>query len=167
MIEINKANSEDIGIIAKVCRRTSSLYDPIIPGSFEKQATRYEEQGLPSQYEISIIRSDGMGIGFLGEKQLNDKVFYLVAIYLLEEYQGKGYGREVFDQLLQQLEKTDSERIILLVHKEAKWAKGFYDKLGFDIIAETFEDAIKAEPCIEKLYIKNTLLMRYKLNSES
>jgi len=84
---IRECKIEDLFFIATVCRDASKLYDPIIPGAFERQAIRYEKNGFPKEYTINIIEKDKTKIGFCAYTKLNNTTWYLVGLYILSKYQ--------------------------------------------------------------------------------
>ncbi len=72
----------------------------------------------------------------------------IYALYLLEEYQGKGIGKSLFMTGVQQLKDYGYQSFSLLFIKDNKPAQSFYDYLGgheikrstFDINGVTYED---------------------------
>lgn len=143
MIELVPATHEDRFFIARVTRAAMPLFEPIQPGVFEPLAARIESDGLFKEYNSYVIRHSGDDVGFLGLAALTADITYMVALFFLPEFRGRGFGTEV----LQTLEKNLSDRgvgeLILLVHRLASWAIGFYQKNGYMVLAET-EEAIAA-----------------------
>jgi ribosomal protein S18 acetylase RimI-like enzyme len=160
MIEILKACDDDIFFLAEVCRDSIELYENIVPGSFEKQAARFERDGLFNTYEISIIYCEDHQVGFVGSTSINKNITYLVALYLLKGYQRRGIGKKVLNMLTKTLYQSGKGEVVLLAHKNATWAIDFYRENRFDIVADE-EDKIKAyaNSCMNRFYLPNTLLM--------
>jgi ribosomal protein S18 acetylase RimI-like enzyme len=168
MIDILKASEKDNVFLAQVCRDAIQLYENINPGSFEKQAVRFEREGLPDSYEVSIIYYKNHPIGFIGSKALTKNITYIVALYLLKEYQRRGLGTVILNIFINSLYQSGKDEVVLLAHKDATWAIDFYRKNSFDIISGE-EDIIRAyaDSALNKLYLPNTLLMsKYLLNPE-
>lgn len=161
---IREAVNNDIEFIAEVCRDVAPLYESFIPGAFEKQACRYENDGLPSSYKIEIIEDKSESIGFCAYIKLSEDSWFLVALYVLSKYRGKGYGKEVMDAYIQRARMAEGKRMLLLVHKNAEWAIKFYKRYGYDEIADTMDGVVAFEPLLDKLYIKNTILLGYKID---
>ncbi len=155
----------DSEFLARVCESNVPLYDSIMPGAFKKQADKYRVKGINTGYSISIIEKDSVSVGFTGTLELNSESLYLVAIYLLSEYQRLGLGHIVLEQIEEMCKEISMNKIMLLVHKDADWAINFYKKNGYDISAKT-EKEIKGydSNILEKLYIGNTYLMTKALN---
>lgn len=51
----------------------------------------------------------------------------LAHFWLLPEHIGKGYGRQMFEHLLQTMQKAGAERLIV---ESDPYASGFYEKMG-------------------------------------
>lgn len=162
MIKLRKATDTDLEFIAYVCKSNSILYDSIMPGAFLKQADKYLNSGLPNSYEMFICEDYDKKIGFLGTKIVNHDTTYLVALYLNYELQRDGYGKKIITALVNQIKSESFKKIILLVHKDAYWAKSFYEKVGFNYLSNE-EDFIRGydNRILEKLYISNTELYVY------
>ncbi|MBE5965395.1 MAG: GNAT family N-acetyltransferase [Lachnospiraceae bacterium] len=158
-IQITNAVQRDIAFIAKVCREMKELYDPIMEGASERQAKRYEEGGLPGNYNMRIISFESSYIGFEASKKLNEDVIYLVGFYLLKEYQRKGLGKETLNILKNEAKSEKIKRIILLVHSKANWAIDFYVKNGFRIVGRSQGEVVAFQHEMNEYYINNTCLM--------
>lgn len=164
MINLRVANNSDLEFIAHVCRSNSVLYDPIMPGAFNKQAEKYLSGGLPKSYDMFICEEVDKKIGFLGTKSLTKSTTYLVALYIDFDIQRFGYGKKIMESLLADLKSNNVDKLILLVHKDAMWAKSFYERVGFAYISDE-EDVIKNydNGILKDLYLRNTELYSYKL----
>ncbi|WP_430882477.1 GNAT family N-acetyltransferase [Fusibacter sp. JL216-2] len=164
-ISLRSVAVRDSEFLAKVCESNIPLYDSIMPGAFKKQAYKYRVKGVNTGYSISIIEKDSVSVGFTGTLELNGESMYLVAIYLLSEYQRLGLGHVVLDQIENMCRAKSMKNIMLLVHKEAHWAINFYIKNGYEISAKTEKEIKEYDSNIlEKLYIGNTYLMTKTLN---
>ena len=161
-IKLKKAKKEDVNFLAKVCRDAKDTYFEIMPEAFEKQAKEFEEKGLPEDYKIFIVKDkdDDKKIGFVGVTDLTEKTAYLVGLYLLNDYQRKGYGKKTVDELIKLLKEKDYNKICLLVHNEAEWAVDFYKKEKFVSITGC-EDIIKeySGGKMEDYYLPSTIFM--------
>lgn len=164
MIMINKATTDDLSFLATVCRSVASLYDPIMPGAFEKQAKKYETQGLPAYYNIFVVETDNKPFGFIGLKDIDEEVTYMVALYFLMDQQRQGLGRKTINQLVDTLSKRGIKEIVLLVHKDAYWAVNFYKNNGFETVTEDLEEIKKyADSRMEAFALPSTILMKKML----
>lgn len=160
-INIRVATLDDINRIAEICESNSILYDPILPGAFIRQAGKFRKNGLPNSYEVLVIDHKDKIVGFLGTKEFNNQILYLVAIYLHSTNQRNGIGGKVLGELIRHYKFEGYEEIVLLVHQEASWAKSFYSKYQFQFISN-FEEEIKeyGNGILSDLYIPNTELLR-------
>lgn len=160
-IKLIKAAADDRGFLARVCKDAKVMYSEIIPESFEKQAKKFETQGIPENYDIYLIQQNNKKIGFVGIKRINKNIIYLVGLYLLLEYQRKGYGSKVINKLVSNKKKEDFEEIILLVHEDAYWAIDFYKKVNFEIETDNIKKIKEyAEGAMEDFTIPSTILMK-------
>ena len=143
MIELVPATHEDRFFIARVTRAAIPLFEPIQPGVFGPLAVRIENDGLFKEYESYIIRYGSVPAGFLGLAALTPEITYMVALFFLPEFRGKGLGTKVLQTLEKSLPDKGVRELILLVHHQADWAVGFYRKNGYSVLAET-EEAMAA-----------------------
>lgn len=160
MIKIVDAKESDRLFLAEVCIDAVQLYDIILPGAFEKQAKKLEEEGLPKTYEIQTVSLNDIKIGFIGHVNLDTNILYITALYLLTSYQRKGYGKVILDMIEKDAYQKRFKRIALIVHTKATWAIDFYEKNGFRVI-ETEENNIKkyANSKMTKYALPSTILM--------
>lgn len=107
-----------------------------------------------------MVKDNDKKIGFLGVTDLTEKTAYLVGLYLLEDYQRKGYGTATIDKLIEILKSKDYNKICLLVHNEAEWAVDFYKKEKFVSLTDC-EDIIKkySDGKMEDYYLPSTIFM--------
>ena len=65
-------------------------------------------------------------------------------IDLLDEYQGKGYGSQLMDTLLNKLREINIPGVMLIVDKDNKGAQRFYKRAGFKKISSAFGGVVMA-----------------------
>lgn len=166
-IRIYPATDKDIKDLARIMRSNIEIYHPIMPGAFQKYATYFEEYGVPNTYDVEMIELDGSTIGFIGTIKITDDSIYLLALYLMREYQNKGIGKKIIDDLIHSYSAENRKEIVLLAHKNATWACKFYEKNGFELISMD-EGDIKnySDRILEKHYIRNSVLYSYKLSKK-
>ncbi|MDH8676833.1 GNAT family N-acetyltransferase [Fusibacter bizertensis] len=158
-IKIYKASEQHIEALVKICLSNVDLYEPIMPGAFQKYAGSISQNGIPKTYDVMMIEYKCEVVGFVGTIELKDGIVYLMALYLQREYQGKGIGKIVMNKLKDYFQKKGNNEIVLLAHKDAKWAISFYEIQGFNFISR-LEMVIKgyANTQLEKHYITSTVL---------
>jgi len=161
LIELVPAGPGDNRFLAQVCRSVAYLYDEFLPGAFERQAAKFEREGLPGDYQTWIMEYNSEPTGFLGYKYLDSPgVVYLTAWYIHRKYQGKGIGTRAMETFQGKMFNQGINRIFLLVHWKADWALAFYQKLGYKILAKE-EAKIKrfSGGIINEEYLPRTILL--------
>ncbi len=78
----------------------------------------------------------------------------IVSIYILPDFMGKGYGKQLFGEVLRRLEETGFRDIFLWVLEENTNARGFYERQGFVPNGKYLDDNIGGKPLREIMYIK-------------
>ncbi|MBN1549839.1 GNAT family N-acetyltransferase [bacterium] len=140
MIVLRPVKSHDAPFLAHVCRSSIPLYDTIMPGVFEQLALRFQGGWLPKTYDLFIVLDDDKPCGMLGTVQLTPSIKYLVALYLLPEFQRKGIGSQVIEFVNSRSYSEGIKELLLMVHKDAFWAIQFFQKNGFELLAAEDDD---------------------------
>lgn len=94
-------------------------------------ASHIEQEGrnnLVMVLEGTIIGTSGFGRSRMAEMTGYGEV---ISIYLLPDYMGKGYGRQLLQAVMGELKKMGFDKIFLWVLEENKSARIFYEKCGF------------------------------------
>ena len=97
----------------------------------------YSETVLRRELEGGVtylmLLADGIPAGFVSfGKQDDEGLFHLHKIYLLPEYQGLGYGREMFLKAEHEMRAQGAKAFELNVNRHNK-ALDFYKKMGMSI----------------------------------
>ena len=134
------ADKKDIRSIQNLARVTfPATYSPII--SAEQidfmMDMMYSETVLRRELEGGVtylmLLADGIPAGFVSfGKQDDEGLFHLHKIYLLPDFQGLGYGREMFLQAEQEMRAQGAKAFELNVNRHNK-ALDFYKKMGMSI----------------------------------
>ncbi len=77
----------------------------------------------------------------------------IVSIYLLPEYMGRGYGRDLFRAAVDELKIMGFKSLFLWVLEENHRARRFYEKHGFKNSGERLENNIGGKILYELRYI--------------
>ena len=77
-----------------------------------------------------VIHGDKM-IGFLTINKADSVNFW--AVYLIEAFWGKGYGKIVLDFAINELKRAGQKSVSLWVFEENNRARRFYEKHGFSL----------------------------------
>ncbi|GAQ18485.1 GNAT family acetyltransferase [Oceanobacillus picturae] len=144
-MNIRKAILSDAEGIAKVhVDSWKSTYKNIIPDDFLKKLSYDQRTDLWNRniskkgiYVFVAENNEGEIIGFAdcGKRENNyvPNSGDLTSIYLLEEYQGKGVGKQLLKQLFLKFEELGLERIFVEVLKGNK-TRYFYEYYGASLL---------------------------------
>ena len=160
---IRKALLEDAHERA-VCHVSSwrSAYKVIVPDNvldnlsadeiadkFKKEIELKECSYYCAEYGGRIIGHFNIRNSLEGDKPNAGEVH---GIYLIEEFWGRGYGREMMNCAIDSLKQIGYNEIILWVLEENARARRFYEKCGF-IFDGTKKEEIISKPLIEIRYV--------------
>ena len=144
MIEVKQIHSEEIFIVNDLAHR---IWPETFKGILSKEQITYmldwmyDVNTLQDQVKTGILYylliENGQAIGFMGlEPNYPDSDYLRIhKIYLLPEKQGKGYGRELFNQAMNVAFDLDCHTLHLNVNRFNN-AVEFYKAVGFKIIKE-------------------------------
>ena len=137
-----------------------TTYKHIFPEDYLQSLTYESREDLwnsviPIGYVYVAENHDGEIVGFSsgGKERTGDYPGYdgeLYAIYILQEYQGKGIGRHLVKPLVEQLTNDGMNSMTVLV-LEANPAKQFYQSLGA-IEIDQLQDTVAGKEVIELVY---------------
>jgi ribosomal protein S18 acetylase RimI-like enzyme len=63
-----------------------------------------------------------------------DRVFEIVRFYVDGAFHGRGVGRALMQESLNETKRRGADAVWLQVWKEAPWAVGFYERMGFTVV---------------------------------
>jgi ribosomal protein S18 acetylase RimI-like enzyme len=63
-----------------------------------------------------------------------DRVFEIVRFYVDGAFQGRGVGAALMQASLNETKRRGADTVWLQVWKEAPWAVGFYERMGFTVV---------------------------------
>lgn len=162
------ASTEDITIIREIAKKTwFTIYEPIL-GKEQPQYMFdliYSPDGLEEQMnagQVFVLQSISdeenmntpVAFASYSVKDEKKKVYKLNKLYLNPDLQGAGLGKKLLLEVEKQLRQIGGKWLDLNVNRFNK-AKNFYERRGFEIIAE--EDIPIGE------YFMNDYVMRKKL----
>ena len=114
----------------------------------------------PGEWKFYCAMLDDIMIGrlILCKSRDDDKrdVGEVAAIYLLEEYWDKGYGRKMMDYALNKLEVMGFHEVVVWVLEANHRARRFYEKMGF-YHDGTSKEIIIDKPLVEIRYVREIL----------
>jgi len=119
-------------------------YKGVIPDDYlDSMSTELEQRAErnrqflaePGDCDYCCAELDGEMVGRLvfGKSHDDDKtdVGEIHAIYLLAEFWGKGYGKQMMDYALAELTRLGYNEVTIWVFRENKRGRQFYEKHGF------------------------------------
>ncbi|MFB7138491.1 GNAT family N-acetyltransferase [Gottfriedia sp. NPDC056225] len=144
-MNIRNATLTDATGIAKVhVASWKTTYKNIMPDAF-LQKLSYDQRidswikNITKERHYVFVAENGNGeiIGFAdcGKREENqvDDSGDLTSIYLLEEYQGTGIGKQLMEQLFNQFEKLGFNRVFVEVLEDNK-TRFFYEYYGAELL---------------------------------
>lgn len=141
-ITIRKMHYEDTKQVQSIAKKTwNATYEGIIPLEVQNNflKSNYSDESMKQRIERSIVyvaEVKGKVVGFANYSTVRDggKV-ELAAIYLYPEFQGKGIGTALLQQLVKELKGL--KEIYINVEKDNKIGMNFYEAKGFEIVKES------------------------------
>lgn len=144
-----------------------SAYKGIVPDEFLKNMSAEKEQRYerykkaltnPGDCEYYCVTYAERMIGFIIINKSRDAdktgIGEIWAIYLIEEFCGKGYGKELLDFAISELKRVEQKEIFLWVFERNNRARRFYEKynLSFD---GTKREVNYGKPLVQLRYVLN------------
>ncbi|MBP3887445.1 MAG: GNAT family N-acetyltransferase [Cellulosilyticum sp.] len=136
-----------------------SAYKGLIPQDYLEQIPKgHWMQALKSGVWQSFIMLDGGKIigtsAYCGSRDEKLKGYgEVVSIYLLPEYMGKGYGKKLFQAVINKLQEEGYKSIYLWVLEGNSRAIKFYEKFGFKANSAYLDDNIGGKVVREMQYV--------------
>lgn len=165
VLTIRHASKEDIELIRTLALQIWPLtYSKILSAQQVKYMMdmMYSEAAIEKQmndrHQFIIVYNAGIPIGFAAYSEVEPTMYKLHKIYLLHKQHGRGSGKFVIDQIIQDIQPKGATVLRLNVNRFND-AKGFYERLGFVITGSEDID-------IGSGYYMNDFTMEKKLNVE-
>jgi N-acetylglutamate synthase-like GNAT family acetyltransferase len=86
-------------------------------------------------HQFLILEEPGKDIGFASYSAIGQNVYKLHKIYVLPDLQGKGAGKFLLYQVIDNIKIQKAKNLLLNVNRQ-NVAKHFYEKMGFKVIRE-------------------------------
>ncbi|MCR8561456.1 GNAT family N-acetyltransferase [Mucilaginibacter sp. BJC16-A38] len=164
MYTIRKATLNDVATIIDLAERTWwPSYSPILEAeqiSF-MLGEIYSVEKITSQIKNNIqtyllLEEEGKPVAFAAYSPRDEdpEIYKLHKLYCLPETQGKGYGKILINQVINNTIEAGKHTLDLNVNRYNK-AKSFYEKMGFEA---AYEEDIAIGP-----YWMNDYVMRKEL----
>ena len=139
-ILIRKANINDCSVITHIVTVSwNETYPGIVPDSFLKELKENEEERKKKMQEsflkdnYLVLEVDNKVVGFARYEQADTKLFpnygEIVALYLLSDYHGKGYGKRLVNVVIKELKQMGFKQMIIACLK-GNPSNEFYKHIG-------------------------------------
>ena len=161
-LTVSSATEKDIPLIQQL---TYSIWPETYKEILSKEQIdymlkmMYSTESLSDQMdkgvEFILIKDEETYVAFAAYELIQPNVYKLHKIYALPNQQGKGIGKFIINYIADAIKAKGATTFQLDVNRHNK-AKGFYEKLGFKIIAEKDTD-------IGNGYFMNDYIMEMKL----
>ena len=165
VLTIRHASIQDAGLIRTLALRIwPATYQEILsPAQIrymlgEMYSTDALVKQICSGHHFIIVYNNAIPIGFASYSETNPSVYKLHKIYLLPRQQGRGSGRFVINQVINDIIPKGALLLQLNVNRNNS-AKSFYEKLGFEVTGEEDID-------IGRGYFMNDFVMEKKIGQE-
>ena len=127
---IRKLQKTDINRVADIWLKTNLKTHYFIPEQYWTNNYEVVKEMLP-QVDVYVYEDDKIIQGFIG---INDE--YIEGIFVSDEMQSCGIGKLLLEYI-----KNKKARLRLNVYQKNTRAISFYQREGFDIQCEGFDDA--------------------------
>lgn len=166
-MQIRQATSEDVKDIAKVhVDSWKTTYKGIVPDSYLNKLsydkrTELWEKNITDQRTYTIVAenkaSQVVGFASAGKKAENTVANSgdLTSIYLLQEYQGRGVGKKLLEEVFRYFKQLGYEKIFVEVLSDNK-TRYFYEHYGATI-EKTAQININGKILNELIYVWNDI----------
>lgn len=164
VLTIRNAGVADVPLIRSLAKQVWPLtYERILSATQIRYMMNliYSEAALTDQirtgHQFIVVYNAAVPVGFASFSEIEPTVFKLQKIYLLPNQQGRGTGSFTIDQVIAEILPRGATALRLNVNRHNK-AKGFYERLGFAVIAEQKID-------IGSGYVMDDFIMEKRLNA--
>jgi ribosomal protein S18 acetylase RimI-like enzyme len=131
-VELRPATPEDFGMALELYLVTMKpLTTELMTWDEAKQSTSFAEQWDVKDVQIIIL--EGRAVGWIQAAETPSEIF-LQQLFVSPQYQRRGIGSEVLQNLLSRWEAT-GKPVVLNVLKNNP-ARNLYQRLGFSVVAE-------------------------------
>jgi phosphinothricin acetyltransferase len=148
LVNIRTASLKDLKVITKIYNQmvfnTVATFD-IEPKTFKEQKKWFKEHGC--KYPIIVAEIDREIVGFASLSKYSDRCAYSntaeLSVYVKEEYQGKGIGKKLIKEIVEEGEKTGLHVILSRIVNGNKKSIYLHEIVGFKYIGTLKEVGYK------------------------
>lgn len=145
MYLIRPANAGDVEAIRRIADETWwPTYGPILSPeqitfmlTLLYSAKKITDQLISGSQRFLILSEDDEPVGFAAYslREEDPEIYKLHKLYCLPKTHGKGYGKILIDEVIRKTAEDGKHILDLNVNRYNK-ARGFYEKMGFEVIFE-------------------------------
>lgn len=138
-------------------KQAQGQHNPVYEDALKiRQQVFIDEQGVDPQIEIDqwedqaihyAVYVNNVAVATARLIKEENQTYHMTRVASLKKYRGLGYGKELMDYIERQIKATGGQRIWLSAQLTAV---SFYEKLGYQKIGETYEEAGMAHQRMEK-----------------
>jgi GNAT superfamily N-acetyltransferase len=114
LMEIRLANENDIEILK----------------AYDKHISKTELKSIVKLGRVFVMIIDGNFVGWLRYNLFWDNTPFMNMLFLLDDYRGKGYGKEMVNAWENKMKDMDYD-IVMTSTASDEYAKHFYKKMGY------------------------------------
>jgi ribosomal protein S18 acetylase RimI-like enzyme len=129
IFNIRKATDNDLDLTFKIKQNALQQYLEMLWGWNEKAQQDFHRREFKKEH-FQVIEHQNEPIGYLEIVQFSDHIF-LANLMILQKFQGKGLGKIIMQDLIQ-----NNPKIVLEVLQVNQRAIAFYRALNFEIIED-------------------------------
>lgn len=128
---IRKYKETDLEIVVDIWYQSSTLAHPFLEDEFVQKVKKDMHHIYIPNSKTWVYEEDGKITGFIGmiENEIG-------GLFVLPDQHSKGIGTKLVN-----LVKKQHERLEVEVFKKNEIGRAFYDKYGFELIKEYFDEA--------------------------
>ncbi len=164
MANIRTASFKDLKGITKIYNQmilnTVATFD-IEPKTFKEQKKWFKEHG--GKYPIIVAEIDKEIVGFASLSKYSIRCAYSdtaeLSVYVKEEYQGKGIGKKLVKEIVEEGEKTGLHAIISRIVNGNKKSIYLHEIVGFKYIGTLKEVGYKFNRLLD-VYLMEKILKK-------
>lgn len=137
-IQIREARSSDLEHLPKIERSAAQIFkqdkDLAWLADDEVQPTSLHQNYIQARNSWVAVH-DELPVGFINGVEYN-KTFHICELSVTEEWQSQGVGRALLNAVEQIMRDRGITIITLTTFKDVPWNAPFYERLGYETLAE-------------------------------
>jgi L-amino acid N-acyltransferase YncA len=136
MLTVRRATLEDLGAISEIYNdailKTAATFDTQ-PKDLEEQRIWFSDHG--SKYPILVAEQNALVVGWASLSKWSDRCAYSdtaeVSLYVREEYRGKGIGRKLLEEVVEEGGRIGLHTVIARIVDANKASIHLHESVGF------------------------------------